>query len=302
MVSDTLLSAPLSNVHLPLDPIFEPGANTFQSDQTIIHRYFRILANNMDHADLDIPEAYIIQNHIHEAAYEAKAAYEVTLQARDVSRKTNSVNDCYTAKHNQAQSSAGFEKIEAKELVDLIQRDGTTCSTKNEVPNSTTSVLTASMDDLHLATENDMRNVPLSSDDESDGSWSVVSGGSDYVVIDAAETARNISIDRSKKKPEVPPRPSSQARPQHSSVHQQGIVAGHNDRKEPVAESAIHGSRNDQSEHGKEHDRIKIKGEWSESSANRHATFARKMRRCMNLEAQVLQEACRQERDGEISR
>lgn len=258
----------------------------------------------MDHADLDIPETYLIQSHIHEAAYEAKAAYEVTLRTRANSRETTRLNNRYNPRHNQAQSTAGFERIEAEELVDLIHRDGTASSTKNEVPHSTISVLTALMDDLRLATEDDMRDVALSSDDESVGGWSVVSSGSDFVVIDAAETARHISNDRAKKKFEVPPRSSGQAGPKQSSADQQGVVAGQNDRKEPVTVSAAHDGRKDQVEHGQDYYRTKFQGIWAErfNNRDRHAKFIKKMRWVMSFEAQVLQEASRQERDGEIGR
>lgn len=174
------------------------------------------------------------------------------MQARAISRETNRANDRYVAKSNQTQSTAGFERIEAKDLVDLIQRNETASCTNNKVPQSTISVLTALMDGHHLATEDNLTDVPLSSDDESEGGWSVVSGGSDFVVIDAAETARNISNDRSRKKPEVLPKPSKQARPKHPNAHQQSVVADQKSRKEPVAVSAVHDSSRDHPKHGQQ--------------------------------------------------
>lgn len=271
------------------------------SDHTIIHRYIRILANNMDHADSDIPSAYLIKNHMYEAAYEAKAAYEATMQARAISRETNTVNDPCVAKTNQTQSMAGFERTKANNLVDLSQRNGANSCTKNEAPHSNINMLTALMDYLHLDTENNMTHVPLSSDDESEDGWSVVSGGSDFVIIDSAETARHISNDRSKKKkPEVPPRLSRKARPNLSSVDQQSMVADQNDREEPVTESAVDDSRTHQLELGRQRDHKKLKGKWLDRLSSRHGRFERKMERAFGFEARVLREACRQERDGEI--
>lgn len=293
--SDTSLFVSSSPVRLSPDPIIEGGTDTFQSDRTITHQHFRILADNMDHTDLDIPEAYIIKNHIHEAAYEA------TMQARAAARETNTVDSHHVTKTSQTQSTAGFERIEAKDLVDLIQRDEANSCTKNEVPYSTISVLTALMDDLRLATEEGMTNVPLSSDSSSEDGWSVVSGGNDFVVIDAAETARQISNDRAKKKPEVPPRPVRQARPKSQLAHQQGAVAGQNNRREATTVCAAHDSRREQLEHGQKSDRYKKPDDMLDRIANRHPRFAKYTRQALSFDGQLLLKACLPERDGESS-
>ena len=280
MTCSLLLFPPFSD--LSVQPSGE-GRIRF-SDYTIIHRYTRILANNMDHVDSDIPSAYLIKNHMYEAAYEAKAAYEATMQARAVSRETNTVNNPCVAKIKQTQSTAGIERTEAKDLVDLVQRDGATSCTKNETPHSTINALTVLMDGLHLDTEDNMTHVPLSSDDESEDGWSVVSGGSDFVIIDSAETTRHISNDRlKKKKPEVPPRPSKKARPNLSSVDQQSVLADQTDRKEPVTESAVDYSRTHQLEHGRQRDHKKLKGKWLDRLSSRHGRFERKMERAFGF-------------------
>jgi hypothetical protein len=254
----------------------------------------------MDRAEPDIPSAYIVKNHIYEAAYEA------TMQDSARSRETNTAKDTRVAKPNQPLSTAGFETIEAKELVDLIQGGEATSCTKDEIPHSTISVLTALMDDLPMATEDgmtnlplsidDMTNVPLSSDDESDDDWSVVSGGSDFVVIDSAETARHISNDRSKKKPEAPRRPSRQAGPRTPSVGQQSVVVDQNARKEPVTASAVHDSRREQLGHRQQRDSIKETGNLFDRLVELHTKGTRALSR-----AQELQEAYYQERDSKAS-
>jgi hypothetical protein len=165
------------------------------------------------------------------------------IQIGAVPRETDAIDDpcvAQTSKVPQAQATTGLDTTNAKKPVEHIQRDETTAHTSTEVPQSTISVLTALMDDLSLATENDTTNIPLSSDEESDDSWSV-SDVDDFVVIDPTRTARHSSDDRSKEGSETLRTPSKrQARPSTLSIRQQSIEADQNVRKELATVSAVY--------------------------------------------------------------
>jgi hypothetical protein len=150
-------------------------------------------------------------------------------------------NDPYVANNNHTHSVSGPRTIEAKELSDLVHRDPTTTCTNAENPQPNISVLTALMDDLSLAAEDEMANVPLVSDDESDDGWSVVSEGDDFVVIDSAETSHRKS-SKPREESEVLRKPSKQARPSTPDPRQRSVVICQNDREEPVMMLAVQNS------------------------------------------------------------
>jgi hypothetical protein len=149
--------------------------------------------------------------------------------------------------------------IGTKELNDLIHRDPTTTFTNNEIPQSTVSVLTALMDGLSLATEDEFANVPLIPDDESDDGWSVVSDGDDFVVVDPAETAHH-SPRKSRDELKAPRRLSKQARPSTPDPRQKGLVICQNDREEPVTMLAVQNVGEEQSRHRQQYAGIGNKG------------------------------------------
>ena len=180
-----------------------------------------------------------------------EAVQQATMKSRAAFQEAKTTNNPSVAKTNQARSTT-FEAIKPRDLVNLIQCDETTACENTETPQATISVLTALMDDLSLApnTKDDMETVRLSSDDESDDGWSVVSDGDDFVVVDAAETARCISNNRSKEGPGMLVTPSKvHARSRTTGIRERIMVASKNDPKEPAMTSAAHGSRSKQPRH-----------------------------------------------------
>jgi hypothetical protein len=157
-------------------------------------------------------------------------------------------NDPCIATINHTQSILGFATIETKELIDLVHRDPKTTCTNTEIPRSTISVLTALMDDLSLAAEDETADVLLVPDDESDDGWSVVSDGEDFVVIDPAETTHH-SSRKSREESKAPRNFSIHARPSTPDPRQRSIVVCQNDREEPVRILAVRNGGEKQARH-----------------------------------------------------
>lgn len=218
--------------------------------------------------------------------------------------QTNAIDDpcvAQTSKVPQAQATTELGTIRAKKPVELIQRDETTAHTNTEVPQSTISVLTALMDDLSLATENEMTNVPLSSDEESDDSWLVVSDEDDFVVIDPTRTARHSSNDKSKEGSEMPRMLSKlQARPSAPNTGQRSMEADQNDRKEPVTVSAVHYGSMEQIRHRQQCAGIKDADDTISVLDERQAEMKRVLSKPLAPDTQSFQDAYRREYNRRI--
>lgn len=200
-----------------------------ENDHAVVHQHFRILANDGVASTPKTPPASTkIDLESSEAIMEVKAG----------SQELKPRTDPCIATTNHTQLTLGFATIETKELIDLIHRDLTTTCTNTEIPRSTISVLTALMDDLSLAAEDETTDVPLVSDDESDDGWSVVSDGDDFVVVDPAKTPHH-SPRKPRDESKAPRNLSIHARPSTPDPRQRSIVVRQNDREEPVMMPAV---------------------------------------------------------------
>jgi hypothetical protein len=155
------------------------------------------------------------------------------METKSGSQELKPRTDSCIATTNHKQTTLGFVTIETKELIDLTPRDPITTYTNTEVPQSTISVLTALMDDLSLAAEDETADMSLVPDDESDDGWSVVSDGDDFVVVDPAETPHH-GPRKSRDESKAPQNFSIHARPSTPDPRQRSIVLCQNDREEPV--------------------------------------------------------------------
>jgi hypothetical protein len=170
------------------------------------------------------------------------------MEAKAGSQEIQPTKEPWIATINHTQSTLGFATVGTKELIDPIHRDPITTFTNTEIPQSTISVLTALMDDLILAAEDEIANVPLVPDNESDDGWSVVSDGDDFFVVDPAGTAHH-SPRKSRDELKAPRRLSKQARPSSPDPRQKGLVICQNDREEPVMMLAVQGIGEEQARH-----------------------------------------------------
>lgn len=85
-----------------------------------------------------------------------------------------------------------------------------------------------------------MESVDISSEDESDDGWSVISDDSDFVVVDSAKTTHHSSKIKSKRRPSLPRRVSKlQAKSSTASVHQKNMMASGSEREELKLEHAV---------------------------------------------------------------
>jgi galactose-1-phosphate uridylyltransferase len=175
--------------------------------------------------------------------------YVAAMEARATSQKIKRNNDPCVAQPNQTQSTTGFETIEAKDHIGLIQRDQTNTCTNSEIPHSTISAITALMNDLSLDSQDEFPSMPMMfTDNESDDGWSVVSDGNDFVVVDTAETVQHSSNDASKEGLEgrlFKPKAESST----TTIRGQSVVVCHDGEKEPTMVSVVHESRSEQVKH-----------------------------------------------------
>jgi hypothetical protein len=254
----------------------------------------------MSHTESDNKSACALQCGLQMAMSDA------FIQIGAVPRETDAIDDlcvARTSKVHQAQATTGLDTTKAKKPVGLIQRDETAAHTTIEVPQSNISVLTALMDDLSLATEDGMTNVPLSSDEESDDSWSVVSEEDDFVVIDPTRAARHSTNDKSKEGSELPRTPSKlQARPSTPNTRQQSMEAHKNDHKEPVTASAVYYGSTEQIRYRQQCAGIRDADETIGGLDERQAERERALQKPLAPDAESFQDAYRREYNRRIGK
>jgi hypothetical protein len=246
----------------------------------------------MYHTESDNPSAYALQCRLQKAMSDAFG------QIGAVPQEMNVIDDPCIAQINnapQAQATTGLDTTKAKKPVKLIHCDETTAHTNPAVPQSTISVLTALMDDLSLATENDMTNVSLSSDEESDDSW--------FVVIDPTRTARHSSKDKSKEASETLRRAARlQARPSTPSSRQQSTEADQHDRKKPVTASAVYYGSTEQIRYRQQCAGIRDADETIGGLDERQAERERALQKPLAPDAASFQDAYRREYNRRIGK
>jgi hypothetical protein len=279
MISVTHLIAPSSfpfrkSVCLDIKKKNRPGevsskATTHPSP--IAHRHFRTCAN-IYHINSDGSSALIMDScdlNLHGLACVA------AMEARAATQQTNTINDPYVATPNQTQSTTGFETTEAKDHKDLIERNQTTTSTNSEIPHPTISAITVLMNDLSLASQDELPTMPVMyADNESDDGWSVVSDESDFVVIDTAETAHKSSNDEIQEELEGG-QSKSETESDTTMVREQIVLTCQDEEKEPATMSAVHDSRSGQVKHRQQCAGIKGPDNIIDALIERHAERVR---------------------------
>ncbi|CAD0085263.1 unnamed protein product [Aureobasidium mustum] len=178
--------------------------------------------------------------------WNVKAATFVDLAALDdgmAFKKTRTNNQRNTTRsrfQSRFQSTTGIVTLKAQNLRELRPRNENHTCADIEVPHINSSVPTAHSVGSNSAEESDMESVDISSEDESDDGWSVISDDSDFVVVDSAETIHRSSKTKSKRRPSLPRRVSKvQAKLSTASVHQENMMASENDREELKLEPAV---------------------------------------------------------------
>jgi hypothetical protein len=212
--------------------------------------------------------------------------YVAAMEARATSQKMKTTNDPCVAQPNRTQSTTGFETIEAKDHIDLIQRDQTTTCTNSEILHPTISAITALMNNLSLAPQDEFPSMPMMfTDNESDDGWSVVSNGNDFVVVDTAETVQHSSNDASKEGLEgrlLKPKAESST----TTTRGQSVVACQDEEKEPATMPAVHDSRSEQVKHRQHCANIKNTDNIIDELVERHAERVRAWSKALAAEVQ----------------
>lgn len=101
--------------------------------------------------------------------------------------KRNPTNNQRNTTRNLIQSTTGVKTLEETNPLDSSQRNEEHTCADIEVPRIKSSIPTAHSVGSNSAGESDMESVDVSSEDESDDGWSVISDDSDFVVVDSAE-------------------------------------------------------------------------------------------------------------------
>ncbi|KAG9963789.1 hypothetical protein KCU61_g3323, partial [Aureobasidium melanogenum] len=161
-----------------------------------------------------------------------EAARGVAMESQATTQEIPIRRQCI-ATSDQFQSTTGVETLEVKNLFDSSQRNDHTCA-DIEVPHTHSTVQTAPMNRSGSAVESDMESVDISSSDESNDGWSVISDGSDFVVVDSAESTHHHSDARSRKRPSMPKRVSKlHARSRTSKIRPQKMMPSQNEQGMP---------------------------------------------------------------------
>ncbi|KAG9998855.1 hypothetical protein KCU78_g16218, partial [Aureobasidium melanogenum] len=171
-----------------------------------------------------------------------EAVRRVATEAQAATQETPIKSQC-TATTNQIQSTTGVETIKVKNPFDSSQRNENHTCTDIEVPHTHSIVPTAHMNSSGPALESDMESVDISSDDKSDDGWSFISNGSDFVVVDSAETTYHSANAKSRRKSKLPKRISKlQARLRALNTGQQNMMACQNEQGEPDRKTEVNRS------------------------------------------------------------
>jgi galactose-1-phosphate uridylyltransferase len=212
--------------------------------------------------------------------------YVAAIEARATSQKIKPTNDPCVTQPNQTQSTTGFETIEAKDHIGLIQRDQTATCNNSEIPHPTISAITALMNNLSLASQDEFPSMPVMfTDNESDDGWSVVSDENDFVVVDTAETVQHSSNGASKEGlggQLLEPKAESST----TMTRGQSVVACQDEEKEPVTMSAVHDSRSEQVKHRQHCANIKNTDNIIDELVERHAERVKAWSKALAAEVQ----------------
>lgn len=162
------------------------------------------------------------------------------MEAEAATQETT-INDATT---HQIQSTTGVETSEGKTPSDSdLHKHSHTCI-DIEVRRINIPSWIAHIEYPTSATESDMESVDISSDDESDDGWSVISDDSDFVVVNPAETTHRSSNARSRRRLGLPRRGSKlQASSSTSEGRQQNKMTCEKDGGELRVNPAVDHSR-----------------------------------------------------------
>ncbi|KAG9857797.1 hypothetical protein KCU98_g373, partial [Aureobasidium melanogenum] len=181
------------------------------------------------------------------ASHLYETARRVALEDQ-AARQEATINSQCIATTNRIQSTTGVETPEVKTPLDSSQRNENHTCTDIEVRHTDNTVQTVHMNSSGSAVESDMESVDVSSDDGSDDGWSVISNGSDFVVVDSADTTNYHSDAKARKRSALPKRVSKlHARSRTSKVRQQKMMSSQNEQGEPkmMKPAVDHSSRGD---------------------------------------------------------
>ncbi|KAH0403519.1 hypothetical protein KCU89_g2054, partial [Aureobasidium melanogenum] len=172
-----------------------------------------------------------------------KTARRVAMEAQAATKETTINSQCI-ATTNQIQSTTGVETLDVKNPLDPSQRHENLTCTDIALPHTDNTVQTAHMNSSGPVVESDMESVDISSDDKSDDGWSVISNGSDFVVVDSDETTdHSANANKSKRRSKLPKRISKlQARLRTLNTVQQNTMACQNEQGEPDGKTEVNRS------------------------------------------------------------
>ncbi|KAH0367078.1 hypothetical protein KCU65_g4820, partial [Aureobasidium melanogenum] len=175
-----------------------------------------------------------------------QAACRAVMEARAATQKVSINSECI-APGDQVRSPTGIETLELKNPLDTSRcNKGYTC-TDIKVPHMHRAIQTAHMISSSSVEESDMESVNISSDNESDDGWSIISDRSDFVVIDSAETTHHHSDTKSRKRSAPPKRVSKlHERLRTSKIRPQKTIPTQNEQGMPkMKPAADKGSQGD---------------------------------------------------------